>query len=64
MNVLIIAHHSVKGPELINMFVGQSEQNIREGLFSQPLPPSGYTVMYTYNSVCTGKDCYALCDIL
>ena len=34
MNILIIAHHSVKGPELINMFVGQSEQNIREGLFA------------------------------
>lgn len=24
---------SVKGPELINMYVGQSEENIREGLF-------------------------------
>ena len=23
--------HSVKGPELINMYVGQSEENIREG---------------------------------
>lgn len=32
--ILINAHHSVKGPELINMYVGQSEQNIREGLFT------------------------------
>ena len=23
---------SVKGPELINMYVGQSEENIREGM--------------------------------
>ena len=26
-------YYSVKGPELINMYVGQSEQNIREGKF-------------------------------
>ena len=32
--ILIVAHHSVKGPELINMYVGQSEQNIREGLLT------------------------------
>lgn len=25
---------SVKGPELINMYVGQSEENIREGFTS------------------------------
>ena len=23
--------YSVKGPELINMYVGQSEENVREG---------------------------------
>lgn len=27
----IALHYSVKGPELINMYVGQSEENIREG---------------------------------
>ncbi|KAJ8891909.1 hypothetical protein PR048_004465 [Dryococelus australis] len=35
---------SVKGPELLNMYVGQSEQNVREGEWSQPvelLKPSG-----------------------
>ncbi len=26
---------SVKGPELINMYVGQSEENIREGKSNQ-----------------------------
>ena len=29
--------HSVKGPEIINMYIGQSEENIREG---RPHPPS------------------------
>lgn len=24
---------SVQGPELLNMYVGQSEQNVREGMF-------------------------------
>ena len=24
---------SVKGPELINMYVGQSEENVREGMW-------------------------------
>lgn len=28
--VVVSLHCSVKGPELINMYVGQSEQNIRE----------------------------------
>lgn len=26
--------HSVKGPELINMYVGQSEQNVRDGKYN------------------------------
>lgn len=26
---------SVKGPELLNMYVGQSEHNVREGKFQQ-----------------------------
>lgn len=30
--VLLI--HSVKGPELINMYVGQSEQNVRDGKYN------------------------------
>ena len=29
---------SVKGPELINMYVGQSEENVREGEFSHVAP--------------------------
>lgn len=28
---LLILLLSVKGPELINMYVGQSEENVREG---------------------------------
>ena len=28
---LFVTCYSVKGPELINMYVGQSEENIREG---------------------------------
>ena len=62
--ILINAHHSVKGPELINMYVGQSEQNIREGLFTSPPPHSDYTVVYNvYGSVYTGQECYSLCDL-
>lgn len=36
----IVFDSSVKGPELINMYVGQSEENIREGenLFKYFLP--------------------------
>lgn len=26
---------SVQGPELLNMYVGQSEQNVREGLWNK-----------------------------
>lgn len=31
MKVCVCVSSSVKGPELINMYVGQSEENIREG---------------------------------
>lgn len=30
--------HSVKGPELINMYVGQSEENVRNGEDLHPAP--------------------------
>lgn len=30
--------HSVKGPELINMYVGQSEENVRNGEQKHPSP--------------------------
>lgn len=36
---------SVKGPELINMYVGQSEENIREGWYRVENPPLGRRVM-------------------
>lgn len=29
-NVSLICFRSIKGPELINMYVGQSEENVRE----------------------------------
>ncbi len=29
--IWLIYTYSVKGPEVINMYVGQSEENIREG---------------------------------
>ena len=60
--ISIIAHHSVKGPELINMYVGQSEQNIREGL-SHPSPGGGYK-RHTHHSVCKSKDGHSMCNIL
>lgn len=31
--VCVCVCSSVKGPELINMYVGQSEENVREGSF-------------------------------
>lgn len=33
--------HSVKGPELINMYVGQSEENVRNGEQMHPAPACG-----------------------
>lgn len=33
--------HSVKGPELINMYVGQSEENVRNGEDVHPAPARG-----------------------
>lgn len=33
--------HSVKGPELINMYVGQSEENVRNGEDVRPAPACG-----------------------
>lgn len=33
--------HSVKGPELINMYVGQSEENVRNGEDVHPAPAPG-----------------------
>lgn len=35
---------SVKGPELLNMYVGQSEENIREGLYLFGLEGKGLTL--------------------
>lgn len=37
MRIIILFYfsfHSVKGPELINMYVGQSEQNVRDGKYN------------------------------
>lgn len=31
-NLVVIVFGSIKGPELINMYVGQSEENVRKGI--------------------------------
>ena len=31
---LNVSFLSVKGPELLNMYIGQSEENVRKGLYS------------------------------
>ena len=47
---------SVKGPEIINMYVGQSEENIREGEYCsvQVLLPEYVLLPVFVLSVCTG----------
>lgn len=39
---------SVQGPELLNMYVGQSEQNVREGIFRYNISHSIFTVLLMF----------------
>lgn len=41
IGLLFSLPHSVKGPELINMYVGQSEENVRNGEDVHPAPARG-----------------------
>lgn len=43
---------SVQGPELLNMYVGQSEQNVREGKFSFRLIPFQFVLVVLTRFFC------------
>lgn len=46
---------SVKGPELMNMYVGQSEKNVREGIHKFRTLPLVGSSQYFVSSVSAGK---------
>lgn len=58
--------YSVKGPELINLYVGQSEENVREGMHSSmPRVPLFKDMRSSPpRSVYPSSQCSALCHLL